>query len=482
MKKITFSITMFLMMSFCAMAQNPIYDASRQYDIVTDADTFYLFSTPKPCIIPERYTGSPCSILIKKCVSPDTVTVYGVAITFDNYNHVPYYDNNTNIKVLLKTFDSIVGGNHLGYNYKMHSVDTVTLNRSHPRFCWFNYEDDCDDNKTLLTPCYEFYFDTPEQINRMAGVFFVGFQWTPHISGFRPHEYGGRYSNSLPGTLYFCCPEYVGDSMFCLMTGSHEKLWGVAFPIIGFRCGSINDYWLDSYTGDSAVVSWRNTELGTQYNVRLLGSDGSDTTYTTSDTTITFAGLSGNVSYNVMLRKQCHYATANYDTTVHGEWLSYLSFGAALYQLTVLSNNPEWGTVDGGGNYDLMTQVGIRATPNTGYRFVEWNDGLTENPRMVTIVSDTQFVAHFAPIEGVEEALSQEEFQVVPNPANGQVEITSSHLVTRIEAYDEGGKQMLDREVFDPTVTFDVTAWPAGTYLLRITTPMGTVTKKLLVR
>ena len=152
------------------------------------------------------------------------------------------------------------------------------------------------------------------------------------------------------------------------------------------------------------------------------------------------------------------------------------------YQLTVLSNNPEWGTVDGGGNYDLMTQVEIRATPNTGYRFVEWNDGLTENPRMVTIVSDTQFVAHFAPIEGIEEALSQEEFHVVPNPANGQVEITSSHLVTRIEAYDEGGKQMLDREVFGPTVTFDVTTWPAGTYLLRITTPLGAVTKKLLVR
>ena len=37
-------------------------------------------------------------------------------------------------------------------------------------------------------------------------------------------------------------------------------------------------------------------------------------------------------------------------------------------------------------------------------------------------------------------------------------------------------------EVSGPTVTFDVTAWPAGTYLLRITTPMGTVTKKLLVR
>ena len=30
--------------------------------------------------------------------------------------------------------------------------------------------------------------------------------------------------------------------------------------------------------------------------------------------------------------------------------------------------------------------------------------------------------------------------------------------------------------------TLDVASWPAATYLLRITTPMGTVTKKLIVR
>lgn len=39
----------------------------------------------------------------------------------------------------------------------------------------------------------------------------------------------------------------------------------------------------------------------------------------------------------------------------------------------------------------------IGANPNTGYHFVEWNDGNTDNPRTVSLVSDSAFTASFAP-------------------------------------------------------------------------------------
>ncbi|MCR5444754.1 MAG: T9SS type A sorting domain-containing protein [Bacteroidales bacterium] len=93
-------------------------------------------------------------------------------------------------------------------------------------------------------------------------------------------------------------------------------------------------YSLDTYAGDSAVLRWRNAELGTLYNVRLVGSDGSDTTFVTADTTITLNQLADSVHYNVMLRRQCHLATSNYDTTVYSDWLSYISFGNSIVDTT----------------------------------------------------------------------------------------------------------------------------------------------------
>ena len=227
MKKKSFSVIIFLMMSFCAMAQNPIYDASRQYDIVTDADTFYSFSTPKPCIHPERYVFSPGTVLMQEYISSDTVIVYAVAITFENeYSSSQFYDTCTGIKAMLNIPQGRIGGNNLGYDHRMNIIDSVTLYRVHPHFCWFRYADPCGDNKVLLTPCYEFYFDTPDQIDRMSDTFYVGFRWINGRYRFRPVEFGGRYSNTLPGSLYYSSPEsgFIGDTAYSLLTGSNEKL------------------------------------------------------------------------------------------------------------------------------------------------------------------------------------------------------------------------------------------------------------------
>ena len=38
----------------------------------------------------------------------------------------------------------------------------------------------------------------------------------------------------------------------------------------------------------------------------------------------------------------------------------------------------------------------IRATPNYGYVFLNWNDGNTNNPRTITLTRDTTFIANFA--------------------------------------------------------------------------------------
>ena len=70
---------------------------------------------------------------------------------------------------------------------------------------------------------------------------------------------------------------------------------------------------------------------------------------------------------------------------------------------------------------------------------------------------------------------------VQPNPAVDEARVLSSFGLERIEAYNAGGQKVYEGKAEGLEATLDVKGWPRGSYLLRITTPMGTVTKKLLV-
>ena len=64
--------------------------------------------------------------------------------------------------------------------------------------------------------------------------------------------------------------------------------------------------------------------------------------------------------------------------------------------LTVTSNNTNYGTVTGGGTYNYGTSVTIKATPKTGYHFVQWSDGNTTASRSITATANASYQATFA--------------------------------------------------------------------------------------
>ena len=65
------------------------------------------------------------------------------------------------------------------------------------------------------------------------------------------------------------------------------------------------------------------------------------------------------------------------------------------YTITVNSNNDAWGTVTGGGEYEENAVATLIATPNAGYSFVKWDDGVKDNPRTVTVTENATFTAVF---------------------------------------------------------------------------------------
>ena len=67
-----------------------------------------------------------------------------------------------------------------------------------------------------------------------------------------------------------------------------------------------------------------------------------------------------------------------------------------LYDITTASSPTSGGTTTGDGRYPYGTNITIEATPAQGYKFKQWNDGNTDNPRIVAVTGDTTYTATFA--------------------------------------------------------------------------------------
>ena len=78
------------------------------------------------------------------------------------------------------------------------------------------------------------------------------------------------------------------------------------------------------------------------------------------------------------------------------------------------------GAVTGAGSYQANEQVNISANPNLGYRFRQWSDGITTNPRTLVVVGDTTLTAKFEEIPASEYTVSV----VVDAEQNGAVQMT----------------------------------------------------------
>jgi hypothetical protein len=89
------------------------------------------------------------------------------------------------------------------------------------------------------------------------------------------------------------------------------------------------------------------------------------------------------------------------------------------YLITVTSGDNIKGTAAGGGTYDYGTKHQITATPNECYRFVQWSDGNTDNPRTIIVTGDATYTAEFEQIQYTIEAQSADAGQgsaTVTNP------------------------------------------------------------------
>ena len=85
-----------------------------------------------------------------------------------------------------------------------------------------------------------------------------------------------------------------------------------------------------------------------------------------------------------------------YDTTYITQYIhDTVTESIVYYNLLVTSGNPSCGMAAGSGHFPEGTIVEIAAIPFSGNRFLQWDDGNSDNPRIVTLDGNSQFTALF---------------------------------------------------------------------------------------
>ena len=71
------------------------------------------------------------------------------------------------------------------------------------------------------------------------------------------------------------------------------------------------------------------------------------------------------------------------------------NLGLIRYTITTEVSPEGAGTVTGGGLYEVGTVVSLHVFANTGFSFMNWSDGNTENPREIVVNGDATYTAVF---------------------------------------------------------------------------------------
>ncbi len=192
-------------------------------------------------------------------------------------------------------------------------------------------------------------------------------------------DYAFYRCSGLTGTLTIPnSVTIIGSGAFCYCSGLTSVTIGNSVTSIGntafYGCDGLTDIYANPATPPT---------LGTEnFNYSFISGDD---------------GIHHEYHYDATVWVPCGSAAAYRTADEWGNFSDIRETGASL--LSVSSANPQMGTASvtlqptcSNGNARIV------ATPNEGYRFVQWNDGNTDNPRSLYVSSPVEYVASFEAI------------------------------------------------------------------------------------
>ena len=173
---------------------------------------------------------------------------------------------------------------------------------------------------------------------------------------------------------------------------------------------------LDSYTPKTALIG-EDTDLSLTFMNKGTTATSGITTVTLSSAEATFSVDSNTFSdlaandtttvsgFNFSLNNGVtlgaavtfHYTAVNGNDTWEGDFTITPN---QIFTVNVSVNNPDYGTVSGGGQYDYGTSCTLTATPADGYMFTNWTQNgnvISTNAEYIfNVTGDADLVANFA--------------------------------------------------------------------------------------
>jgi hypothetical protein len=198
--------------------------------------------------------------------------------------------------------------------------------------------------------------------------------------------------------------------------------------------------------------------------------------------------LGNDVFYNVPVAIAVHVpcgTTSTYQSASGWDYFSNYTDDLPLLNLSVQSNDATMGTATIiQSNTCTDNTAIIEAVANQGYRFVQWNDGNTQNPRTITVTQDITYTAIFdietgIPIVETGHALSLP--QIYPNPATDNINITlpENRHQALFTLYDMQGKALIRKNISNRDVVL-VSGLAAGIYVYSVKTATMSYTGKIV--
>ena len=158
-------------------------------------------------------------------------------------------------------------------------------------------------------------------------------------------------------------------------------------------CGTEFDYFTYSYW-----AVFKNI-IGVEHQVLVMVDDGSKGTAALTQPVLcetSEAVIAATPNADYVFTQWSDGNTDNPRTvTVTSDTLFTALFAPAVCQVNLNTNDPFMGNVTGGGEYAYGTSATIEAVPAEGYRFVQWSDGNTDNPRTVVVTDNLTLTAEF---------------------------------------------------------------------------------------
>ena len=310
-------------------------------------------------------------------------------------------------------------------------------------------------NSPPVYPIYETYFDSARTV---YDSFYVGFTMYNNVPFLEPDGYGNMvYIRHDPKTYptIISIESFFGDSS-SLPCMSHIRIKHL--PIEGYYYDNrhvIVD--TGSVLIDTTVWYLENQTTMIYYPI-----------FPIFDTTGYYRDTCADVS-NISIVTDTESATLSWGSASdHIGWdIAYGYEGTPPESCTIVNttSNVYWlPDLDSAKWYVAY----VRALCDDN-KYSNWSDSIR-----FYITGDTTQVS-------IRNTVLEEYTQLIPNPASDIVSIFSSFSIRKVEIYSLKGEKLIESDVENVSISLDVSTLPKGIYLVKVYTPQGVATKKLVV-